>query len=86
MLGAGVQVFVRAGRLRLRTLSPIPVLNRGVVLHPDDPADPDVFRIDLSQYGMAPARVVFARSTAGAVTAVHFDGLPLSADKRGQRP
>ena len=85
MLGAGVQVFVRAGRLRLRTLSPIPVLNRGVVLHPDDPADPDVFRIDLSRVGMAPARLVFVRSTAGAVRAVHFDGLPLSADKRGQR-
>jgi CubicO group peptidase (beta-lactamase class C family) len=85
MLGAGVQVFVRSGRLRLRTLSPIPVLNRGVVLHPDDDADPDVFRIDLSRYGMAPARVVFTRTAAGAVAAVHFDGLPLSADKRGTR-
>lgn len=86
MLGAGVQVFVRGGRLRLRTLSPIPLLNRGVVLHPDDAADPDAFRIDLSGYGMAPARVVFARTAAGSVAAVHFDGLPLSADKRGTRP
>lgn len=83
--GGRVHVFVRGGRLRLRTLSPIPVLHRGVVLHPDDDADPDIFRIDLSQYGMAPARVVFARDTAGDTTAVHFDGLPLSAQRRGTR-
>ena len=36
VLGAGVQVLVRRGRLMLRTLSPIPVLYRGLVLHPDD--------------------------------------------------
>jgi len=86
LLGAGVEVFVRHGRLTLRTLSPIPVLRRGVVLHPDDDSDPDVFRIDLSQYGMAPARVMFARDAGGATTAVHFDGLPLSAEKRPAGP
>jgi CubicO group peptidase (beta-lactamase class C family) len=82
LLGAGVEVKVRHGRLVLRTLSPLPVLYRGLVLHPDDEADPDIFRVDLSRYGMAPARVVFSRNSAGAVTAVHLDGLPLSAEKR----
>jgi hypothetical protein len=82
LLGAGVQVKVRHGRLVLRTLSPIPVLYRGLVLHPDDDTDPDIFRVDLSRYGMAPARVVFSRNSAGGVTGVHLDGLPLSAEKR----
>jgi CubicO group peptidase (beta-lactamase class C family) len=82
VLGAGVEVLVRHGRLMLRTLSPVPILYRGVVLHPDDDTDPDVFRIDLSRYGMAPARVVFSRNSAGATTGVHLDGLPLSAEKR----
>jgi len=82
MLGVGVHVLVRSGRLMLRTLSPLPVLYRGVALHPDDPDDPYVFRIDLSQYGMTPARVVFSRGHAGTATEVHLDGLPLSAVKR----
>lgn len=86
LLGAGVEVFVRRGRLVLRTLSPIPVLHQGVVLHPDDVNDPEVFRIDLSQYGMDPARIVFGRNSAGATTEVHFDGLPLSAEKRSVLP
>jgi hypothetical protein len=84
MLGAGVEVRVRRGRLVLRTLSPIPVLYRGLPLHPDDTDDPDVFRIDLSRYGMTPARIVFSRNSAGAVTGVHFDGIPLSAEKRSE--
>ena len=73
---------VRRGQLVLRTLSPIPVLYRGVVLRPDDPADPYVFRIDLSQYGMPPVRIVFSRDAAGAATGVHMDGLALSAERR----
>ena len=82
VLGAGVEVLVRRGRLTLRSLSPLPVLFRGVVLHPDDADDPYVFRIDLSRYGMAPARIVFSRDPAGVTTGVHLDGLPLSAQKR----
>lgn len=82
MLGAGAEVIVRRGRLVARTLSPIPTLYRGISLHPDDDNDLFVYRIDLSQYGLGTARVVFSRDPAGRVTAVHFDGLPLSADKR----
>ena len=47
MLGAGAEVTVRRGRLTVRTLSPIPALYRGLRLHPDDPDDPYIFRIDL---------------------------------------
>jgi hypothetical protein len=82
LLGAGVQVLVRHGRLVVRTLSPVPALRRGLRLHPDDPDDPYVFRVDLAQYGIGTARVVFSRDPAGAPTGIHLDGLPLSADKR----
>jgi len=82
MLGAGVQVLVRRGQLMLRTLSPIPALYRGLRLHPGDKDDPYVFLIDLSQYGLGTARVVFSRDAAGATTGVHLDGILLSAEKR----
>jgi len=75
-------VLVQHGRLVVRTLSPVPALRRGLPLHPDDPDDPYVFRVDLAQYGIGTARVVFSRDPAGAPTGIHFDGLPLSADKR----
>jgi len=86
VLGAGVQVLLRRGRLVLRTLSPIPVLHRGMVLHPDDPDDPYIFRIDLSRYGMTPARIVFSRDPVTATMSVHLDGLPLSAEQRPAPP
>ncbi len=83
MFGAGVQVFVRGGRLMLRELTPIPALLKGLPLHPDDPTDPDVFRIDLRQFGLPTARVVFSRE-GGQATAVHVDLFPMSL--RRQRP
>ena len=82
LLGAGVQVRVRHGRLAVRTLSPLPALRRGLPLHPDDPDAPDVFRVDLSEYGIGAPRVVFSRDRAGVVTGIHLDGLPMSADRR----
>ena len=57
--------------VRLRT--PVPVLYRGLPLHPDDPQDPHVFRLDLSKFGMGTARVVFSREAGRGVTAVHTD-------------
>ena len=82
MLGAGVEVGVRRGRLILRTISPIPALYRGLQLHPDDRGDPYVFWIDLSRYGLATAKVVFTRDLSGVTTGVHLDGVLLSAAKR----
>jgi CubicO group peptidase (beta-lactamase class C family) len=81
MLGAGVEVRVQRGRLMVRTLSPAPGLYRGLQLHPDDPDDPYVFRIDLARYGLGTARVVFSRDTAGATTWLHFEGILLSAER-----
>jgi CubicO group peptidase (beta-lactamase class C family) len=89
-LGAGLEVAVRRGRLVLRALSPIPALWRGMPLHPDDPHDPDVFRIELPWSGGGTGRVVFSRDPGGAVTALHLGFAPLSFEKRpttlGGRP
>jgi CubicO group peptidase (beta-lactamase class C family) len=82
MLGAGVEVAVRRGQLVLRTVSPIPALFRGLQLHPDDQEDPYAFRIDLSRYGLATAKVVFTRDHSGVTTGIHLDGVLLSAAKR----
>jgi CubicO group peptidase (beta-lactamase class C family) len=82
MVGAGAEVRVGRGQLMLRTLSPIPALYRGLRLHPDDPHDPYVFRVDLSAYGMDTGRLVFSPDATGATTGLHFDGLFLSAEKR----
>ena len=86
MLGAGVEVGVRRGRLILRSLSPIPAAYRGFQLHPDDRADPYAFRIDLSKYGLNTARVVFSRNPSGAVMGVHLDGVLMSAERQPGRP
>lgn len=73
MMGAGAQIFVRGGRLMLRLLTPVPALYRGVPLHPDDENDPYVFRIDLAEFGMATARIVFSREAGLGTTALHSD-------------
>ena len=69
MLGGGAEVFVRGGRLMVRLLTPVPALYRGLPLQPDDAADPYVFRLDLSPFGMSPVRVVFGRVVDGRATA-----------------
>jgi CubicO group peptidase (beta-lactamase class C family) len=73
MLSRGVEVFAGGGRLAVRLLTPIPVPFQGLPLEPDDEHDPDVFRLDLSRYGMPPVRVVFSRDAGGRATAVHTD-------------
>jgi CubicO group peptidase (beta-lactamase class C family) len=82
MAGAGVEVFVRGGRLMLRVLSPLPVLYQGFPLHPDDRTDPYSFRLDLTRFGIGTARVVFSQEPGAGTTAVHFELLPLSARKQ----
>jgi CubicO group peptidase (beta-lactamase class C family) len=81
---AGAEVLVRRGQLMLRASTPIPALYRGVLLHPDDERDPDVFRIDLSKVGIGTSRVVFSRAPGVGTTAVHLDlgFAPLSFDKQ----
>jgi CubicO group peptidase (beta-lactamase class C family) len=81
-IGAGARVGVRRGRLVLRALSPLPALARGFDLHPDDPDDPDVFRIELPWFGIGSGRVVFSRTPGGDVSAFHLDFPPMSFLKR----
>ena len=82
MLGAGVEVAVRRGRLILRTLSPIPALFRGLQLHPDDrgrpvrlPDRPLPVRPGHGQGRVQPR-------PSGVTTGIHLDGVLLSAEKR----
>ena len=82
MLGAGARVHVRGDRLRLRVLSPIPALYRGFDLHPDDEADPYAFRIDLAEFGLPQARILFSHAPDGNVAGVHLDLFPMSLRKR----
>jgi CubicO group peptidase (beta-lactamase class C family) len=83
-LVAGAEVSVRRGQLMLRALSPIPAVHRGLALHPDDERDPYVFRIDLSEFGLGTARVVFSREPGVGTTAVHLEFAPalMSFDKQ----
>jgi CubicO group peptidase (beta-lactamase class C family) len=82
MTGFGADVFVRGDRLMLRLLTPVPGLLRGVQLHPDSETDADVFRIDLGQFGLPTARVVFSREPGADVSAMHLDIFPMSLRKR----
>jgi CubicO group peptidase (beta-lactamase class C family) len=58
MMGAGVEVMLRGGQLVMKPLTPIPAMRAGMVLHPDDPDDPFVFRVVMPAYGRTD-RVVF---------------------------
>lgn len=85
MMGAGIEVFVRGGRLMIRLLTPIPVLARGFPLLPDDEEDPYVLRAELSESGLDPIRVVFGQDSAGITTRLYLDVMPLSMDKQPAR-
>jgi CubicO group peptidase (beta-lactamase class C family) len=78
VFGPGVEVAARGGRLILRPLSPIPTLLRGFVLHPDDPEDPYVFRIDVPWFGVGTTRVAFSADPGGRARAVRLELAPIS--------
>jgi CubicO group peptidase (beta-lactamase class C family) len=79
---AGVDVSVRGGRLMARLRTPIPLLSRAFELEPDDASDPDVFRIDLTPFGLPVTRVVFARDANGRTNAAYADLLLQVFQKR----
>jgi hypothetical protein len=89
MLGGGVEVLARGGRLVARLRLPIPALWRGVTLHPDDDADPYVYRLDLAGMGMPVVRVAFNPKAPGG-RVMHTDLACLSLPERpragGWRP
>jgi CubicO group peptidase (beta-lactamase class C family) len=78
----GAVVFVRRGQLRLRFLSPIRAMFKARHLHPDDDADPYVFRIDLSDSGMGTTRVVFSREPGGETSGLYYDLMPFTVRKQ----
>ncbi|GCE75762.1 serine hydrolase domain-containing protein [Cellulomonas biazotea] len=81
MAGLGVEVGVHGGRLALHVVGAVPQPVRGFPLLPDDPDDPDVFRLDLSRYGTGSLRVVFTRDASGRAVALHLDGMPITAQR-----
>jgi hypothetical protein len=85
MTGFGADVYVAGDRLMLRLLSPVPGLLRGLELHPDSATDPDVFRIDLTRFGLPPARIVFTRHLGAGATAMHLDIFPMSLRRSAPR-
>jgi hypothetical protein len=58
-MGAGIEVVVHRNQLMLKPLTPLPAMRKGMRLYPDDPEDPYVFRVDLSDVGMGTMQVVF---------------------------
>ena len=82
VMGLGVEVFVRGGALAMRFLAPIPPLLAGFPLHPDDPADPYAFRLDMRDVGMATSKVVFSQAESLRTDAVHLDMMPLTLRKQ----
>jgi CubicO group peptidase (beta-lactamase class C family) len=80
--GAGLEVMVREGHLVLRALSPAPRLRKGFRLHADDPGDPYLFRLDLSDLGLGTWPVAFSRNGDGTVAALHLGSMPMSLAKR----
>jgi hypothetical protein len=81
LFGGGLEVLVRGGRLTARLRLPVPAAWRGVPLHPDDPADPYVFRLDLAGMGMGLARIAFDPNAPGGRT-MHTDLACLSLSER----
>jgi CubicO group peptidase (beta-lactamase class C family) len=51
VMGAGVEVAVRHRELVLTPLTPVPGMRTAMALHPDDPADPRMYRVVLPRYG-----------------------------------
>lgn len=60
--GAGAEVAVRRDHLALKPLTPVPGLWDAMVLHPDDPDDPRVYRVEFPTYDKT-WRVVFTDDT-----------------------
>lgn len=82
LTGAGVEVAVRGSHLVLRGLAPVPRLRKGFRLHADDPGDPYLFRLDLTDLDRGTWQIAFSRNGDGAVTALHMAPIPMSVGKR----
>jgi CubicO group peptidase (beta-lactamase class C family) len=86
LMGAGAEVVVDRRQLVLKPLNPIPALRKGMRLHPDDPRDPHVFRVDLSALGMGTLPVVFATEGAGQVRCFWLDLMAFEKRPEARNP
>jgi hypothetical protein len=81
--GAGLQVAARRDHLVLRPLHPVPGMSTAMVLHPDDPADPRVFRVVFETHDRS-FRVVFTddRPPRLLLDVISFEKRPAWAEPR----
>lgn len=61
LMGAGVEVAVHRNQLMMKPLTPVPAMRKGMRLYPDNPDDPYIFRVDMSELGQGTFPVVFTR-------------------------
>ena len=88
LMGAGTEIVVKGGHLLMKPLTPIPSMRRGFRLYPDDPDDPQVFRIYFPEFGMN-FRVVFdGVPKGGSATRLLLDVMSFERrpDFRNPRP
>ncbi|MDH4118839.1 MAG: beta-lactamase family protein [Acidimicrobiia bacterium] len=85
MMGFGAEVFVKGGRLMFRFLSPVPALAAGFALEAEDAADPYSLRLDLSEHGLDPIKIVFSQDHTGATDRLHLDVMTLTLPKQPDR-
>ena len=85
MMGGGAEVFVDAGRLTIRLLTPHPMALRGLPLRAADRGDPDVYVLDPGDAALPRVRIVFVRDAEGRATRAHADvaGQPWSLIRVG---
>jgi CubicO group peptidase (beta-lactamase class C family) len=80
-LAAGLEVAVRDGRLTAHVGLPIPGLAVTLPLYPDDPLDPELFRLDLGRFSMGTVRVAFAGRDGSPASAIHTDLMAHSLER-----
>jgi CubicO group peptidase (beta-lactamase class C family) len=82
LIGGGAEVLVRDQHLMLRAFGPSPRLRRAHRLHADDPADPYLFRLDLTDEGLGTWPVAFHRDDGSWSTSMHVGSVPMSLYQR----
>jgi len=80
--GAGAEVLVKGGQLRLRFLTPVPVFYRGFELHADREDDPYVFGVDFSAWDVGKVHVAFTHDSEGRTDGCALDFMPITLRKR----
>lgn len=88
LMGAGVEVVVQGGHLMLKPLTLVPAMRRGFRLYPDDPNDPNVFRIYIPEFGMDLRAVFQSEGEDGVPRRLFLDTMSFDRrpDLRNPRP